>query len=175
MAFNASKLTFTMMCQDNTARAYPKVFELNPAHPDVVNLATIATAAGKANLDAIAARWAAVSQTKVLSYNIKQEYLNDAAGDGAGDWHDIASISTQLATVGKKATVRIQAPELAIFVGDGAFGPESETVDPADAALLSFLELYQESQGATGDPAGTLLISDGEEMSDTPAPKGRKI
>lgn len=176
MAFVADKISLKLECQDNTAKSYTKTFELNPAHPDCANLATIASAAGLTNIAAIIAKWEAVSQTEVLSYNVSQKYREDTPVNGAGDWNDYASISVNLATAGKKATLKIQAPENGIFIGDAAFGPDSETVDAADTALLEFLALYADTQvDSDTDPEGTLLLSDGEEMNDTPGATGHKV
>ena len=178
MAFNEGQISLRVKFQDNTANTYTKSYTLNPNHPDCADLATIASAAGKTNLDAIMPILENVTKAKVLSYVVGQEFASDAAGNGAGDWDDKAIISVLIDAPdqpGKRGNIYVQAPDDGIFVGDAAFGPESEDIDPADNALQVFLALYQSTE-VDDDlaPGGVFLFSDGEQMKDAPGAKGRK-
>ena len=177
MAFNARKLRVTYSVQDNTAKERAWPVQLNPAHPDCTNLATVAGAGGLTNLAAAAALMEAVTLGKITKFTVSQEFVSDAAGNGAGDNDDKAVVSVSVyGTAGKRANLFIPAPAPTIFVGDGAFGPESETIDPADADLLAFLDLFVATEvNSDTVPAGVFLFSDGEQVDDVPAAKGRKI
>lgn len=168
MAFSPTNTRVRFYVEDNTAKERAWPVTLNPSHEDCTSLAVIASTPGIANLTSIASTMGAVTQGKITRFEVVQTYVSDASGTGAGDHDDKAIVSINLETLGKRANLYIPAPASTIFVGDGAYGPESETVDPADSALLAYLALYK----ATG---GTLLLSDGEKASDTLGPKGHKI
>lgn len=177
MAFNPRRLRVTYSVQDNTAKERAWPVALNPTHPDCTDLATVASAPGITNLTAAAAKMEAVTLGKITKFTVSQEYVSDAAGNGAGDNDDKAVISVAVyGTPGKRANLFIPAPAPDIFMGNGAFGPESETVDPSDAALMEFLQLFVATEvNSDTDPTGVFLFSDGEQVDDVPAAKGRKI
>ena len=177
MAYTAGKIKLQIEYEDVSTSRRTKTLELNPAHTDCTNLATIGSAAGKTNLDAIAAKFAAVTLCKLIKYTVSQEFVSDSAATPAGDADDKAVVSVALAEGGgKRGNIYIPAPVNTIFINEGAYGEDAETIDPADAGLLEFLALYVDTQvDDDTDPEGTLLLSDGEEASDTLSPKGRKV
>ena len=177
MALAVTRTTVSMKVRDITGTDRSVPLEANPAHPDMADVGTMVGAAGLTNLGAVAAKYAGVSGHVPVGFRITVNIDDDAAPAlGAGDPTDDAAISCALATPGKRHTVHIGGPLDAILVGDGAPGANALTVDGTDTALLEWLALFAESVvNSDTDPTGVFLLSDGESLSDTPDPRGRKL
>lgn len=108
----------------------------------------------------------AVTDAVVLRTGILLGESEDTAEFGSGEIENIASITVNLATAGKKATVQIPAPAAGIF--QAAEGPNYNVVDGTDAAVLAYLALFE-----TG---GDFTLSDGEQLdATTPFNYGKRI
>jgi hypothetical protein len=176
MAIQPGTIRLTAILQDGKAKNTSKTFEVNPAHTDMASAAAIVGANGLINLAAITTKIEAVTEMRLQKYRLSVDLVNDAADPGEGSHLDAAAVTVDLTTIGKKATIMIPSPLDTIFVGDGAFGPEAETIDGSDVALAEFVALYNETEvDDDNDPEGVFLLSDGEQVSDTSSIGGRKV
>lgn len=121
---------------------------------------TAATAAAAVTDAAIViAALEAVTDAEVISYEIQQGYIEDTfvAPTVVNPVSVVASITALIEDAGnKKANLSIPSPNIGIFVG--ATGDNADIVDGSDAALIAYLDLFQN--------AGQLLVSDGEVLGD---------
>jgi hypothetical protein len=110
--------------------------------------------AADADLLTIVAAIRGVSDGVVRSFYNYEKMRNDAFAYPASgvELQNQALMNFQLVTTGKTATATIPAPKPTIFVGSA--GPTAENVDPADAAVIAYVDLFQAD--------GQCLISDGE-------------
>lgn len=94
-----------------------------------------------------------VTDAAIITYTLAEVFGEDTVLYGSGEVENVASISARIdANYPKYATVRIPAANIGVF--QAATGPLANIVDPADSAVVTFLELYT--------TAGVALISDGE-------------
>jgi len=100
----------------------------------------------------------ALTDAYVLSYSVREKFLNGAARTPAGEVEEKAVLTLQLATAGKKAVFVIPAPKDTLFVA--ASGPNFNVVDGADSAIVAIV-------GDFADTGGSFYISDGETVADT--------
>ncbi len=111
---------------------------------------------------AILAALAAVTDCAVTAHYLREVFQEDSVLFGTGEGENIASISARIDNAAiKYATVKIPAGVAGLY--QAAEGPLYNVVDPADAALITFLELWE-----TG---GEALLSDGEAL-DSPSTAG---
>jgi len=113
--------------------------------------------------DAIVTAFNAVSDSTIDSVLTTIAQRNDpkALGAANSEIENIANVVCELETFGKPpAVVKIPAPNIGIFLG--TTGEDKNQIDKNDAALLTYLGLFQET-------GGTVTISDGEQLSDAAA------
>jgi len=107
-----------------------------------------------------------ITEAYVLSYQVSEKFANGATRTPAGEIEKKALLSLQLTTPLKKAAMTIPAPVVGIFLG--AAGTDAyNQVDPADAALLTFVNDF--GTGAQG------YVSDGESVVNNGVLKGERI
>jgi len=132
---------------DNGGNTTTKRFELRSADAAtaVVDSAAVIAALG------------AITNSVISAYRYGEEFLEGAfAYPAAGvENEDKASITVLLATNGaKKANIKIPAPVIGMFVAPT--GPSANVVDIADAALVTYMDLFK--------AAAECYISDGEDL-----------
>lgn len=111
---------------------------------------------------AILAALAAVTDCAITAHYLREAFQEDAVVFGTGEGENIASISARIDNAAiKYATVKIPAGVAGLY--QAASGPLYNVVDPADAALITYLELWE--------TAGEALLSDGEAL-DSPSTAG---
>jgi hypothetical protein len=114
--------------------------------PSTVVYADAASAA-----TALVAALADVTAADITGYNLTARYTDAAvSGDGEVSGQALLVVETD---EGKKAVMRIPAPEDSIFVGPS--GPSYNQVDVNDSDLLTYLALFS---------TGPFEISDGEKF-----------
>lgn len=151
MALVSDGYTLTVTVKDNG---------LNPSTMSYDLVAADATAA-EAAVTAILALIPPVTNAAISGYSLSQRFVEDNFIVPVSGIHveNRAAIVTQIAdNITKKATVFIPAAAPGIF--RAASGDASNDVDPADADLVAYINIWQE----TGALA---TISDGEFVSDT--------
>jgi len=117
---------------------------------------TAADAAAAATATAaILAALAAVTDAGIQSYTLGEVFKDAAVGSGSGQVENLAVITAKIDSVDLKyAVVKIPAPADGIF--SAAAGAGYDIVDPADADLVAYLQVWQ-----TGNQA---YLSDGETL-----------
>jgi hypothetical protein len=160
MALQVDPVKISVQVVDTGGNTSRKVYPTN------LTVAVDGIAAIEAARDAVVAALNAVTDGVVLKTGILLGQTEDTALFGAGEIENVALITVNLATQGKKAVMSIPAPVDGIFVG--ASGPNYNIVDPTDAAVLAYLALFE-----TG---GDFTLSDGEQLDDTtPFNYGKRI
>jgi hypothetical protein len=160
MALQVDPVKISVQVVDTGGNTSRKVY------PTSLTVAVDGIAAIEAARDAVVAALNAVTDGVVLKTGILLGQTEDTALFGAGEIENVALITVNLATQGKKAVMSIPAPVDGIFVG--ASGPNYNIVDPTDAAVLAYLALFE-----TG---GDFTLSDGEQLDDTtPFNYGKRI
>lgn len=107
----------------------------------------------------------AVTEGLIIGYTVGQKFEEDTATTAAAgvQVENEAVVSVNLETEGKKSTLRIPAPDPAIFLG--TTGEDSNTVDSTNAALVAFVEAFTDKTGYTSPGADAIaLLSDGEKV-----------
>jgi hypothetical protein len=104
----------------------------------------------------------AITDAVITGYTVGQAYEEDSAflaAEGV-QIENVASISARIDAAEEKwATLRIPAPNIGIF--QAATGSKSNVVDPADAALVTYLNLFVETTGICTLSDGENLLSPG--------------
>ena len=100
----------------------------------------------------------AVSGAQVVSYRVGEAFAENADFYGAGEIENIAQITSKLVTDGKTANIKIPAPLDGVFVA--ASGPDYNVVDPADAAVINYVSIWEAGSGYA-------TLSDGESVRDS--------
>lgn len=104
----------------------------------------------------------AVTDAIVFSYNVGQGFEEDTVLYAAEGVHieDIASIVAKIDDPEVKfAQIKIPAPNVGIF--QAATGPLSNEIDPADAALVAYLNIWETTGGNATLSDGETLVSPG--------------
>jgi hypothetical protein len=82
-----------------------------------------------------------VTDAAIVGYALGEKFEEDTTFYGSGEIENLASISARVdANEQKFATVKIPAPADGIFIA--ASGPDYNVVDPADADLVAYLNLF---------------------------------
>lgn len=128
-------------------------FTLNLSDP-----AAVAADAEAARVSFVAA-WPSVSQAIIYQAVVRQAFYEDTAVVGAGNNAVKATVVCRIDPLesGKTANLVIPAPAQGIFVA--ASGPSAKIIDPLDAGLLAYVELFTTTDGV-------FSISDGETLVD---------
>jgi hypothetical protein len=104
----------------------------------------------------------AITDGVVTSYSVGEKYEEDSAflaAEGV-QCENIAVISARINAAEEKfAQLRIPAPNIGIF--QAATGKNSNKVDPADSALVAYLNLFVASSGVCELSDGENLLSPG--------------
>jgi len=112
-------------------------------------------AAAAVDTATILAALAAVTDAGIQSYTLGEVYKDSAVNSGSGQVENLAVITAKIDDADLKyAIVRIPAPKDGLF--QAASGGGYDLVDPADADLVAYLQVWQ-----TGNEA---LLSDGESL-----------
>lgn len=134
---------------------------INLSYADLAALSAGVTAG---DIDDILTALNAVTDARVVSYNMGESYAEDADFYGASgsEVENVALISAKIdsAVPGKTATFRIPAPNIGIF--EATQGEGKNIVDITDAALQTYLALFD---------TGVCRVSDGE-IIENPATAG---
>lgn len=128
---------------------------------------TAADAAAAATASAtIMAALDAVTDAEIKSYSIRETFIEDALVlPATAEVENLAEIVLQIdGNPLKKANISIPAPNAGIFVG--AVGPNRNTVDPGDTALVTYATIWVTGQQAT--------LSDGE-VIELPVLSGKRV
>jgi len=160
MAFEVQLFKLTVDFVDNGGNKTSRSWRLRETvYADALTDAAAAVAA----IDAL-------SLATITSYTVSTEFVEPAFALPASgvQIEDTAALLMSLSSNPlKTATLSIPAPSSGIFVG--TTGTNADVVDVADAALLTFINLFK-------DTAGTLYISDEETAQDTaPISSGRRV
>jgi len=96
----------------------------------------------------------ATTDAVLVSWHFYEEHINDALTyPAAGVENQNQALMSFLLTGGvKKATLTIPAPKITLFAA--ATGPDAQRIDPADAAVIAYVGLFEAD--------GQLYLSDGE-------------
>jgi hypothetical protein len=119
--------------------------------------------------DGLITKLSAVMNGIVFRVKVVVSEQEDAVVQSSADClvTDIASIVTNMSTLGKTGNLQIPTPKPAIF--QGLDGKELNLIDKTDADLLAYIALFQ----LTG---ATFSMSDGEYVDDTtPIDSGKRI
>jgi len=100
----------------------------------------------------------AVTEAYIVSYAVREQFVNDAVRVPAGEVEEKAVITLNLATAPKKGVVVIPAPAPGIFAGAPGTNAYND-VDPNDAAVIALVADYVTT-------AGVFYLSDGESAAD---------
>lgn len=100
----------------------------------------------------------AVTDAAIVAYSLAERFEEDTSAFGLGEVENVASIVARIdAAEQKYATIRIPAPVDGIF--QAASGPLYNVVDPADVALVAYLDIWDSTGGVAN-------LSDGEKLVD---------
>jgi len=164
LAYDSAPTTIKLVIRDLGGNSATKEFAIptavwDPAADLFSALVTIR--------DALVTAYNAVIDGLIFRAIISVGQTETAATVGVGNIEDLASIVANLSTLGKNAVIQIPTPNVGIF--NGASGKPYNVVDIADAALITFVDMYK----TTG---GDFVISDGETIDDTtPLDSGKRI
>lgn len=149
---------------DNGGNQSTKSYQLRQ---DATDPADFPAALGDAG--AVVASLDAITDAVIMGYQIEQRFAEDALALPAVGVQIENQALLDFAIDGnpfKSATLTIPAPVIGIFAG--ASGVLADTVDVADAALVTFVNQFK--------AAGLVYISDGEDADPTaPLNSGRRI
>lgn len=118
---------------------------------------------------ALATALNAVTKSLISQMVVSEVFLEDTAVVGTGENENQAIVVCRLDPIanGKTVNVRIINPEDTLFVA--ASGAGYNEIDPNDAALLAYLELFTVTDGS-------FTLSDGESLADATIVKyGKRI
>jgi len=150
------------MAFNSTARFFASVTFLDAGNNQSVMEVEVRAAnitAAEGIMAAQIADFVAVSDAYIVSYAVREQFVNDAVRTPAGEIEEKAVITLNLATAPKKAVLVIPAPKATIFAGAPGTNAYND-VDPADAAVVALIADYVET-------AGVFYLSDGESAADT--------
>lgn len=158
MALTHLKYMVTFQLMDRGENSTRRTYQLRAT----TDAGAVTAAAG------IASRLAAVTDAFIVGYTIENVFKEDDLSGfppDIGEVEEQALLSINLSTAGKHASETIPAPKIDIFVASS--GPNANVVDGGNAALASFVAMFEAS--------GLAYISDGEDASLTPFNKGKRI
>ena len=120
------------------------------------NLNSADAAAAATDSAAVMAALNAVTDATISGYSINTRFVENALAYPAdAEIENNARITAKIVgRPNRSATIEIPAPNVGIFTGTE--GPSFNVVDIADAALQTFLQLF--------DGAGEVSVSDGEQI-----------
>ena len=131
------------------------------------NLVAANAADATAGAATVLAELAPITNAVIKSYTLVERFIEDALTlPGAGvNVEERASVVVQLASSPlKRSMVVIPAPAIGIF--QGTSGDPLNTIDPTDADLRSYINLFSDSG------SGVATISDGELVDNSSANQG---
>lgn len=164
MALTSTGYWLNVEFVDNGGNRSSKTFQLRQSATDP---ADYVSALGDAT--AVVASVVAISDAVVVGYHVSQQFVEDALA--------LPAVGVQIENQAlldfaidnnpfKSATLTIPAPKIGIFVGTS--GVLADTIDVADAALVTFVNQFKSG--------GIVYISDGEDADATaPLKSGRRI
>jgi len=120
------------------------------------NLSSADAATAATDASAVLAALAAVTDAAIQSYSLAEQFDDATVNSGSGEVENMASIVARIDDAEVKyATIKIPAPVDGIF--QAASGELYNVVDPADVALVAYLQLWQTGNEATLSDGETLL------------------
>jgi hypothetical protein len=107
------------------------------------------------NVDIVVNRMVAATDARLTGFTIESTYRNDDQSLPASgvQIEDLALLTLQLDTFGKKATFSVPAPKPAIFVA--LVGEDANKVDPNDPVVQDIVDMFVAGSGQA-------RLSDGE-------------
>lgn len=137
---------------------------------DYADLDALAAGVTAGDITAMIASLNAVTDGVITGYSYGVRFGEDSTFFAAAgvEVENVAIISAKIAgEVNKSTTLRVPAPNDGIFLQSS--GPDRNTIDPTDTALVTWLDNFS---------TGHLLVSDGEQIADPAVAgnfKGKRI
>jgi len=163
-------VSFFVNFMDESGNTSTKQYVVNPvAWPPATGLwADLVTIRTNLLADIANVSGAAIASVHTTIVQVEETVPPSSVADVGSEVENMASLSLNLVTAGKFATLQIPAADIGIFLAPN--GPDKNVVDKTDANLLAFLENFE------ADPTGDFTLSDGENIDGTtPIKSGKRI